>query len=131
MVPGVEVNLLIADPRTDGDATPAEAVDQAVHGVALAAWAVRHGDGAGAGSVEGRTEPADRVMASGQTGALGFRAVRLVVVVLVRGGTRVAVCTGLTEGRRQVGGLVLGRIGSEARWRRNVDGRRRLCHVSR
>lgn len=56
-------NLLVTNPRADRDTAPAEAIDQAVHGVALAAGAVLHGDGAGAASVEGASQAAHGVVA--------------------------------------------------------------------
>ena len=119
------MHLLITDPRTDRHATPAQAVDQAVHGIALTTRAVLHGDGAGAGAVEGA---ADGVVAGAEA-----RTLHVGAILVASGGVLLGVAggAGFAQSRGQVGRLVLGRVGPETRGRRDVDWRGCcLCHVS-
>ncbi|KAH8623584.1 hypothetical protein IG631_22063 [Alternaria alternata] len=118
--------LLVADPGPDRVAAPAHAAGEAAHVCALAAATVLHGDGAGAAvAVEGGAEHADRGVAFAHARALAIGEVEVVWVQQAgRGGHVVGLGLGLlSQGRRQVGRLVLGRVGAIARGRLDVDGR--------
>lgn len=122
--------LLVADPGTNGDATPAHATVEATHVGALAAPAVSHRDGTGTAAVEGGAEQvADGAVALGHAGA-AIAKMHAIGVELAGRLAEVAVGLGLTQGRRQVRSLVLRGIGAITRGRLDVDGRGGLCHVA-
>jgi len=123
-------DILIADPGTNRDAAPAHAAGEAAHGVALTAAAVLDGNGACGAAVKGRAETiAEGVVATAQAGAFAADISAVDVEIwcggLVAGRPRFG-----SQGRRQVGRLVLRRAGAKTRGRGDVDGSGGACHVS-
>lgn len=123
-------NLLVTNPRSYRNSSPAHATGKAAHVVvALPSAAISHGDGSRCTvAVEGGAEHTDGRIPLIHGGTSRIVEINAIGVELVRGRTQVALGFRLPQGGGQVGGLVLRGVGAIARRRLDVDGGGCLGH---